>query len=313
MQPHATTSRIFSIAARSNGIVTRPALLEAGVSRSTITRRLADGTLTCVCDGVYQVPLLADEVTPLMRAVTAVPDAALSRRTGATIHFFPLPRVLGVHVTAPKGVSWALPGTTIHESRDLDQVDIVRSPDGLPVTSPARTIVDLAAELSPQRLRHVVRTQVAEGSPTIDDLVDCFSRLARRGRRGVRVLRPILDDLVADGGPLPQSELEAQVWSGLRHHELTGFSPQFRPPWFDGCRGIVDFAYPRARLILEADGRRWHGRHQAMVDDRKRDRVAAANGWVVIRVMGEDVAERRAGVFDDIAQIVAVRLADPAA
>ena len=313
MHPTTATTRILTIAARTSGIVTRETLLEVGVARSTIARRLADGTLTRVCEGVYEAPLLVDEATPLVRAVTAVPNSALSRRTAATIHGFPLAASLGVQVTAPKGVSWTLPGTTVHESRELGEVDLVSSPDGLPVTSPARTLVDLAAELGPQRLRHVVTTQVAQGSPTTDELVACFGRLARRGRAGVRILRPIIDDLAAGTGPVPQSALEARVWTGLRRNGVAGFIPEFCPPWFDGRRGVVDFAHPRARLILEADGRRWHARHQAMADDRRRDRVAAANGWVVVRVMWEDVVDEGASVFDEITRILAARLADPAA
>ncbi len=308
-----TTTKILAVAARSNGIVTRAVLLDAGIASSTISRRLADGTLLRVCDGVYEAPLLTDELTPLVRALTAVPGSVLSRRTASSTYGYPLPHALGVHVTAPKGVGWTLPGTFVHESRSLCPVDIVTSPDGLPVTSPARTIVDLAAELSPQQLRHVVTTQVAKGAPTIEELVECFGRLARRGRTGVGLLRPILDDLVADAPPVPQSELENRVWAGLRRRGLHGFSPQFKPAWFDGRRGVVDFAHRRARVIIEADGRRWHARHQAMVDDRQRDRTAAANGWVVIRVMWEDIAAEAGSVFDEIAAVVEARLADPAA
>lgn len=312
MKAH-TTTKILTIAAQAHGICTRAALLERGISRSAIDRRLADGTLVPVCAGVYEAPLFTDDVTPLVRATTAVPGSALSRRTAATIHRFQLPATPGVHVTANKGTGWSLPGTVIHESRALPTVDIVTSPDGLPVTSTARTMVDLAGELSPQRLRHLVRTQVADDAPAIDDLQRCFARLARRGRPGVRSLRLILEDFDEGAAPIPQSELELRVWNGLRLHGPRGFALQFRPPWFDGQRGIVDFAHEDAAVILEADGRRWHARHEAMVEDRRRDRTAAASGWVVVRVMWEDIVERPEGTFDDLSRIVDTRLAQRAA
>ena len=59
---------------------------------------------------------------------------------------------------------------------------------------------------------------------------------------------------------------------------ITSLLRQFRPPWFDGVRGTVDFADPAARVILEVDGRSWHATSQAMADDRRRDRVAAGHG-----------------------------------
>ena len=199
----------------------------------------------------------------------------------------------------------------VHESRDLAPVDIVTSPRGLPITSPARTIFDLAGVVSQRRLSHVVQTQLATDSPTLDDLHRCFARLARRGRPGVVRLRSILDELTDDGPTMTESELESRVWEGLRLHGICGFVPQFRPPWFDGRRGIVDFGHRAAKVIVEADGRRWHARHETMAQDRRRDRRAALNGWLVVRVMWEDLGDGSA--FEELAAIVRTRLATRAA
>jgi very-short-patch-repair endonuclease len=312
MQAH-TTITILTIAGRSHGICTTAALRAAGISRSAITRRVADGTLTLVRGGIYEAPLLVDEVTPLIRAVTAVPGSALSRQTAATIHRYAVPTSSWVHVTAPKGAGAALAGTTVHESRDLGPIDIVASHHGLPVTSPARTLFDLAAVLSARRLAHLVRTAATDDASAIDDLQRCFARLAQRGRPGVANLRAVLDDIDGGGRPFTESELEARVWAGFRQNGIVGFRPQFRPSWFDGRRGIVDFAHERAALIVEADGRRWHARHDSMVDDRRRDRTAAANGWIVVRVMWEDVVDRGEATFTELAGIVETRLAERAA
>ena len=61
------------------------------------------------------------------------------------------------------------------------------------------------------------------------------------------------------------------------------------------------------RLIVEADGRRWHTARQAMADDRRRDRIAAANGWVVIRVTWDDVVTRPAAIVGEIRRIADAR------
>lgn len=270
---------------------------------------MADGTLTAVCRGVFEASLVADDLTPLARATTAIPQSALSYQTAAPIHTFPVPPVPEVHVTAPYGSGRFLSATIVHETRDLEPADIVVSPDGFPVTSPARTLVDLAAAVSEQRLRHLVRAQTAVGTPTLHELQACFLRLARRGRRGVANLREVLDDLAPDAPSFSQSELEARVWGELGQRGISGFTPQFKPSWFDGRRGIVDFAHRRAAVILEADGRRWHARHESMVEDRRRDRTAAANGWLVVRLMWEDVVDRSDDTFAELAAIIDSRLA----
>ncbi len=298
---------ILEIAARNHAICTRRDLLDAGIGRRSIDRRIADGTLVIISRGVFEAPTVADEHTPLARALAAVATSVPSRMTAGAFLGFSLPAVPDVHVTAPYGAGRQLPGIVVHETRDLPECDIVRS-HGFPLTSPARTIVDLAAEVGHRRLEHLVRTQVAAGTPTVQELQACFLRLAKRGRPGIAALRALLDDLAADARPLPQSELEALVWSRIRRHGIVGFTPQFRPAWFDGRRGIVDFAHRAAAVILEADGRRWHARHESMVDDRRRDRLAAANGWLVVRLMWEDLVERPDATFAELAQIVAARL-----
>jgi very-short-patch-repair endonuclease len=307
------TNAILAIAARSHGVCTRRALLESGIGDNAIDRRLADGTLHVVRRGVYTAPAIADDLTPLFRAVLSVPNSVLSRQTAASRRGFPVAMPTIVHVTAPIGASRSVPGVIVHETRRLDSVDVEQGTDGLPITAPARTIFDLVPDLSQKRLHHVVTTQAAIGSPSVEELQACFLRLARRGRPGVARLRELLDELCADAQPVGESELEGRVWQGLHRHHVLGLSPQYKPPWFDGSRGVVDFAHPKAAVIVEADGRRWHARHEAMAEDRRRDRRAAVNGWVVVRVMWEDVVHKSAETFGELAEIIDTRLTERAA
>ncbi len=102
---------------------------------------------------------------------------------------------------------------------------------------------------------------------------------------------------------VPQSELEWRLTELVDQR----FRRQFRPLWYDGTRGVVDLAEPTSRVIVEADGRRWHAIEQAMADDRRRDRQAAANGWLVLRVMWDDVVRHPATTAAQIAAVVAQR------
>ncbi|MDH3300933.1 MAG: endonuclease domain-containing protein [Acidimicrobiia bacterium] len=85
------------------------------------------------------------------------------------------------------------------------------------------------------------------------------------------------------------------------------FEPQFRPPWYDGLRGVVDFAHPNLRLVVEADGRRWHSREQEMAADRRRDRLAARHGWVTMRFTWAEITGRPAAVASELRAVVATR------
>ncbi len=96
-------------------------------------------------------------------------------------------------------------------------------------------------------------------------------------------MRAVLD-AVLDDQPFPESRLELLAIERLLEHRVLGARRQFRPPWYDGIRGIVDFAWPEAKVILEVDGRQFHNTSQSKDDDERRDLIAIEHGWIVIRV-----------------------------
>ncbi|MDH3293097.1 MAG: type IV toxin-antitoxin system AbiEi family antitoxin domain-containing protein [Acidimicrobiia bacterium] len=304
-----TTMKILSLASTTGGICTRQHLLDAGISASAVDRRRRSGLLQPVCDGVYQIGSMVGPLTAFYRATLAVPGSLLSRRSAAAAHGFSMFAAVDgadrhdVQVTAAHGTSRVLSGVVVHETRLMLDEDRVEIAPGLWATSPARTVFDLAAELSPRRLRHVVQLQVRAGNPTASELHACFESLNRRGVPGARHLSRILIELFA-ADPIPASELEHRVWIELSRHGVTGFQRQFRPPWYDGRRGIVDFAHPQLRLVLEADGRRWHSTDQAIEDDHRRDRLAASHGWVTIRVGWSEIVNRPAATMAEIAAVI---------
>ena len=289
-----------------SGVVTRQGLLAAGASPSAIDRRLRRGLLEPMSTGVYIVPTQVDSHTRLVGALAALPEAAVSRSAAGRLHRF---AVAGnaAQVTVARGQRLPIKGVSVHETRRWLDGDIVVI-DGLRVTSPARTLIDLASELSAARLRHITESQLVKSTPNDTLLLATFSAHRRRGLRGTAKMAALLAELL-DDQPYPESVLEAMVWRALSDHGLSGFVRQFRPSWYDGRAGIVDFAHPETRLILEADGRRWHTVTQARVDDRRRDRRAVAAGWAVVRVGWTEVDVRPCATMQEIADVVAGRLA----
>jgi very-short-patch-repair endonuclease len=259
--------------------------------------------------GVYLVTALTGPRTGYHLAVANLPRAAVSHLSGGRLHELPVPvEQTDVEVTVPFGDGGRrFDGVIVHRTRLPLAIDVITLDDGLPVTSLARTVFDLASCLRPNRLEHVIQTAMIHRGLTADEFWACYQPLARRGVRGLRALRRTMVKLL-DDQPTPQSELEAMTDRLLVHHGIAGFRRQYRPPWYDGVRGVVDFAHPEARLVLEADGRSWHATTQAMAEDRRRDRLAAAHGWTVLRIVASELTVRPDSTVDEIRSIVTTRL-----
>ncbi|MFT7598121.1 MAG: very-short-patch-repair endonuclease [Acidimicrobiales bacterium] len=294
---------VTRVAGPTAGACRRTDLVEAGMSGSAIERRLASGYLVAITRGLYVAPVLANPDTPLNMAVLGVPHAVVSRFSAAALHGMSLTYPDQVHVTAPKGAGRFLEGVVVHETRLLRDEDVTEV-RGLAVTSPERTLVDLAAHLRLPRLRHLVDSHYA--GRTAGPFLACVQGLARPGVPGSRMLRQLASQL-GEGDPLPASELEHRIWLGLNVNGISGFRQQLAPPWYDGRRGIVDFGAPDIRMIIEGDGRRFHDSQQAMADDHRRDRLAARHGWLVLRVTWHEIVHRPGATFSDLAEIVSAR------
>lgn len=283
--------RILSVAAEQSGCCSRFDLLDHGLASTVIEDYRKAGILEPLWSGVYVVPWLVDGRTPQFAALSSLATGAISFRSAGRGYSLPVPaddHGLGIEVTVPIGTG------------------------GLRTTSLARTVFDLASCVGPTRLRHIVESAMIHGGLKEAELRACYQTLARRGVRGMARLRAVMDELFR-GEPVPQSILEAKVENMLVGAGITGLRRQFRPPWFDGVRGTVDFADPVARVVLEVDGRSWHSTSQAMGDDRRRDRAAAGHGWVVVRVVADEVALRPSSVIDEIRAVLVSRSSNRAA
>ncbi len=179
-----------------------------------------------------------------------------------------------------------MPGVHVHRVVDLAEHDVVRL-EGLPVTTPARTMVDLAATASPARLRYVLQGAVGARLCSLTEVGAVLARVRRRGKPGVSALDALLDDLAGD--PIGATRLEEMLDAALA--AIPGPRPQAQRLIAADLRrvGTVDRIYPDEKLIVEADGRRWHMRQQRMAEDRRRDAEAAAMGYLTIRFMWEQL------------------------
>ncbi len=174
------------------------------------------------------------------------------------------------------------PDVIVHQSTDLTHGQVIEV-EGLPVTTPVRTAIDLAAKRSPLTIGRILDHLVIKGDTTIEDAANLVSDLARRGKPGMQTMHKVLEARAGEAF-MGESALEME---GLRLLRDWGFPEpqlQYPLPWRSRRKGRVDFAYPAIRLIIEFDGRRWHATLEAFEEDRLRDNHAQLAGWRVLRI-----------------------------
>ncbi len=293
--------RVARLAGRQHGAFTRAQALGEGATDRIVGGRLAAGTWLVLEPGTYA--LAAAPATwhrALMAATLAAgPRAVLSHRAAAALHV-----LVGFgQGRAEVTIDGSRDGTTklarVHCSGVLSASDRGRQ-QGIPVTRPARTIVDIAGSISFHRLVEVYDEAVTTRLVTHDELRRCLERVARRGLRGTAAVRRLLVERGAGGG-VPTGRLEQSVLRMLRAGGVPEPVCQFAAPWRNAVRERVDFAWPAQRLVLEADGRRWHTREADFDRDRARDRQAAVLGWTVLRITWDDVSAHSAEVVSQVA------------
>ncbi len=272
----AREQAIAQLAGRQRGVVHRAQLLLAGFTRAAIEHRLATGRLIRLHGSVYAVGHTA--LPPFGREFAALlavgPDAVLSHRSAAAIWRLLEPWLHEpVDVTVVGRNPGRSKGIRIHRSLSLSPGDL-RQRQGMRVTSPLRTLMDLAATASDHDLeRAVAEAQVAR-LVTVDELAAGVR--AASGRRGAGRLRRLLDD--GDAAPT-RSVAEREMRALVRRAGLPA------PESNSVVAGHeVDLLWRAARLVVEVDGYAAHHTRKAFEKDRMRDAELLLAGHRVLRL-----------------------------
>jgi very-short-patch-repair endonuclease len=181
------------------------------------------------------------------------------------------------------------PGIRVHRSRHI-ATDDVTTHEGLPLTTPTRTLRELAYVLTPHRLERTLHNAAHRG------LLDAPA-LATNAR-----LAAALTSLDPAEPDITRTELEeaflhlvneAGLPRPLVNHPLHGYE--------------VDFLWPELRLIVETDGRGTHLTPAAFEEDRQRDAYMATLGYLTLRFTYRQVVERPAYVKRTLTAAIAAR------
>jgi hypothetical protein len=191
-----------------------------------------------------------------------------------------------VEVSKPRGRSQRIATARIHGSLRLP-AHHVTTVEGVPATTPPRTIFDIAGWLHPKRVKRAFENAINMDLVTPLQQAALVAELGKRGRRGTALMRKLCESH-GIGYVAPASELEALLLEVLDGAGLPPPDQQVDLGDEDGWIGRVDFYYRDAKLVLEADGRRYH--HQQ--DDAARDARFEAAGLLVLRVTWEELVNR---------------------
>src|SRR3954469_12503535 len=262
------------LAERQYGVVSRRQLVEMGLGRHAIERLLKRGRLHVVHRGVYAVGhrRLSRDGFRLAAVLAAGPGAVLSHRSAAALWCIRETARLPIELTAPREVQ----RPRLAVCRAVLPPDEVTVERGIPVTTAARTLLDLAALLDEHRLARAAKRAEALRLASPTSLAELTARYPRR--KGT----PSVKRLIEEHRIVPTttaSDLERRFLTFLDANELP------RPLVNESLDPFTpDFRWPNERLIVELDGFETHGTRQAFERDRARDRQLRTQGWPVTRI-----------------------------
>lgn len=308
MHAKALDARISLVARRHAGAFTWSQARACGFGKATIGRRLGSGQWERAHPGVYVIAGVPPTRTlELWVAVLAAgPDAVVSHESAALLHGARGLRASPVTLTAPHGSHHRLAAVMVHQIDDVAQRHRT-AVGGLPVVTAARAVVDLGARLTVNRLGDVGDDLVQARATSWRAVGAVFRDVVRPGKPGMATVATVLDDRCGTTVPAA-STLERSLFTALAAGGLPEPVRQMLLPGRGPVRGLVDAAYPDARIVIEADGRTYHMRLADMRRDRERDAQVVKAGWVTMRFIYEQVVDDPAAVCADVAEARAVRL-----
>jgi very-short-patch-repair endonuclease len=284
---HKRSRRAWELAGRQHGVVARRQLRALGFTAREIEHRVVRGRLHFVMRGVYAVgwPQMTRERW-WMAAVLACGEGALLSHGSATgLWGIGSERRGVIDVSVMRRTRLRRPRVHVRSRPELDRQDIAYR-DGIPVTGIVRTLVDIAAELSPPAIERAVNE--ADKLDLVDPETLRSALEDYEGEPGVRSLRAILDERTFR---LSDSDLEIAFRPIT---ERAGLPLPLTKQMLNGYE--VDFHWPELGLVIETDGLRYHRTPSSQARDARRDRAHLLAGMMPLRFAHYEVKYEAAKV-----------------
>ena len=258
---------IAAVAGRQYGLITTVQLSAVGLGRNGLSSRVKAGRLHPLYRGVYAVGHnnLSQEARWMAAVLAAGQDAVLSHQAAARHWNIWRRRVAAIDVTVP-GQRRPRKGFRIHRCRNLHESDVTIH-RGIPITTPARTLVDLAATLTPHQLANVIHE--AAFRHCFDAHITKEAMARARGRDLINLHAALRAHAAGSAGT--RSDLEDRFLAQAEGRPLVNHKIE------------VDFYWPDQNLVVEIDGP-GHDRPRSQNEDAARDAALQAAGLRVVRI-----------------------------
>jgi hypothetical protein len=280
---HLRVADVLRLAADQYDLVTTAQLRRLGIDRSCASRLVAAGVLEPFGGpGIRRIA--GGEPSTHQRLLAAAwaagPDGVVSHRCAAWLWALDGIEEPAPEVSVPRDVATRRPtGVRLHHSSVLARA-LTTTLDGIPVTEPTRTLIDLAGVVDAEVLELAFDSALRQGLTSFGRATSMLERLARPGRNGIGPFRALVESRAATDG-VTESMFEARLVQVLRRGGLPERERQVEVYDRDGFIGRFDCAYPPALVAIEADSVRFHHARQRFEADRKRRTRAEAVGWRV--------------------------------
>jgi very-short-patch-repair endonuclease/predicted transcriptional regulator of viral defense system len=298
MNAHERIARLF---ASQHGVVTRHQALAGGLPAHRIDYLLKVGRWEPVHVGVYR--LLESPATWHQRllgaCLAAGRGAVASHRSAARVWDLAVSSER-IELTIPNSRCLSIPGATVHRTICFDGCDR-RVVKGIPVTTVARTLIDVASVISADDLEATLDDALSRRLVDARYLARRVGAIGTRGRKGAGMLAHLLVARLGGRGS-PESPFETRLAQALRRRAVRPPVPQFRVRLPSGRVARLDFAYPDARLAIEADSYRYHSSLSDWSRDRLRHNELVALGWRVLPLTFAELQTDPIAVADQVAR-----------
>ena len=286
--PQAMT-RLTAVAETQLGLFSRTDASRAGLSASQVRRLVAAVVVERVGPALFRIAgsNRSWHQDVLAAVLDGGPLCVASHRTAAALHGFDGFRRDLVEVLVPMTVHHRRKNVIVHHTRMLPATDCTHA-GPIPVTSVARTLIDLGAVASRNRVEEAFDGAERDRAVRRTEVEASYRALRTPGRNGMRAMTRILDGRLATD-QVPRSVLERRMLRLLDGARLP--TPVVGHPirLSATSRFVLDFAYLDKRIGIEVDGHGTHAlrRQRASDNDRMNDLENA--GWTIRRFTYEQV------------------------
>jgi predicted transcriptional regulator of viral defense system len=301
--PPVDERAIMALAAEQHGVFALAQLAACGLTERAAQKRAEAGRLHRVHDGVYSLsPVLTLDGRRMAAVLSVGPDSYLGYASAGVAYGLLAGdgRRWSVIIDHGRGEVPGPPEVHVRRSRRLPPEDVTML-RGMPITTVARTLVDTAGEQGGRLIDRVVHEAEVADLLDVAEVLACIER--NPGRRGIRRLKRALGVSALE----PTNSRFVAAFERLRSRQ--GLPLPAYSKWIDGGDRLYecDIVYEDARLIIELDGEQVHRTRKRFHEDRRRDALLAARGWLVVRLTWHRVRHEAAQVADELRAIIALR------